>query len=240
MEPSSEGQQPSDTLTPLDAARFQLLDMIGARVQQHGATLLRKRQMLTYCDDYGSAITDKWENEMKYFVSSVLLRDSVLDALFDHCFKDHSRDDKEYVYAEHINGHLNDLERQQFNDSDKHLLNAIEHAHPAEFELLCGVLLSRHGWKVIPVGGTGDHGADLIGERAGVRVAFQCKKYGTPVGNSAVQEVLAGKVMHQADLAAVIATRGYTRAARELAHVANVHLIGVTDLPNFHEFLELE
>lgn len=245
MEPSSEGQLPSGTIPPIDADRKmflyrQLVEMVAVRLQQHGATLLRKRQMLHSRDDYGNVLTEKWESEMKYFVSSVLLQDSVLDALFDRCFDCHSLDDKEYLYAEQIDGYLNELTAQQFDDSDNSLLNAIEHANPAEFELLCGALLSRHGWKVIPVGGTGDHGADLIGERAGVRVAFQCKKYGTPVGNFAVQEVLAGKVMHRADFAAVIATRGYTSAARELANAANVHLIGVTDLPNFHAFLELE
>lgn len=231
-----------------EAARNQLFEMIAAKLQQHGTTLLRKRQMLITRDDYGNVLTEKWQNEMKYFVSAVLLRDAALNTLFDQSFNYHSQDDSvqfgleyaERLYSNQIDCYLDEIEAYQFDDRDKGLLDAIEQANPVEFELLCGVLLSRHGWHVIPVGGTGDHGADLIGERSGVRVAFQCKKYGTPVGNSAVQEALAGKVMHQADLAVVIAMRGYTAAAHELAQAAHVHLIGVTDLPSFHTLIGIE
>lgn len=224
----------------MERARNQVFAQINEIVREHAATLLRKRNMLVSRDDYGNVLTEKWDSEVKYFINSVLLQYTNLDSLFNRAFYCHTQDDKEYFFTGEINGLLDKIECNSFPDFDRNILSAIEHATPEEFEQLCGALLSKYGWNVVQTGGTGDHGADLIAERMGLRVAFQCKKYGTPVGNSAVQEVLAGKVMHSAHLAAVIATRGFTNSARELAQAGNVYLLGATDLVNFHTILGVE
>src|SRR5260364_238896 len=49
--------------------------------------------------------------------------------------------------------------------------------------------------------------------------------YSQPVGNAAVQEVIAGKVFEQADLAVVVSNATFTKSARQLATSAGVLLL---------------
>jgi restriction system protein len=60
-----------------------------------------------------------------------------------------------------------------------------------------------------------------------------CKKYSSPVGNKAVQEIAAGKLHQQADHAAVVTNNTYTPSARELAGTNNVKLLHVSELETF-------
>jgi restriction system protein len=59
----------------------------------------------------------------------------------------------------------------------------------------------------------------------GRKMVVQCKLYSSPVGNDAVQQVSAARMHEKADLAAVVALRGYTKSARELAATNNVYLL---------------
>jgi restriction system protein len=63
-------------------------------------------------------------------------------------------------------------------------------------------------------------------------VAIQCKRLARPVGNKAVQEVVAARTYYDTDLAAVVSTGDYTEAARRLARRNDVHLLHVDDLPD--------
>jgi restriction system protein len=51
-----------------------------------------------------------------------------------------------------------------------------------------------------------------------VRVVLQCKLYGGPVGNKAVQEAAAGRAHERADFGIVVTNNRYTSAAEQLAH----------------------
>lgn len=96
-----------------------------------------------------------------------------------------------------------------------------------EYELYCAKRLGREGFHNLSLTpDSGDFGADIIGyNRNGQKVCFQCKKYESSVGVSAVQEVLAAKVYYNADRAAVLTTSTFTPAARKLAKSGNVELI---------------
>lgn len=93
------------------------------------------------------------------------------------------------------------------------------------FEYYVARLLPAMGFTHITVTqGSGDYGVDVIAYDGAVKIAIQCKLYGSPVGVKAVQEVYAGKAHYHADLAAVITNNYFTEAARTLAEETGVEL----------------
>ncbi len=58
-----------------------------------------------------------------------------------------------------------------------------------------------------------------------MRLVVQCKRYAKPVGNGAVQEVVAARSYWHADWAAVVSNAGFTPAARKLAAATDVLLL---------------
>ncbi len=103
---------------------------------------------------------------------------------------------------------------------------------PDEYEGHCAEVLRAAGWSVRVIGGTGDQGIDVIAELRGTRAAIQCKKYTRSAGNSAVQQIVAGKRHHAAQIAVVACPAGYTSAAKELADSNAVLLLSHEDLPH--------
>ena len=79
-----------------------------------------------------------------------------------------------------------------------------------------------HDIKLTPA--SGDYGVDITAEKDGVRYAFQCKRYATPVGVKAVQEVFSGCRKYEADRAVVITNSSYTARAQALADDLGVTL----------------
>ena len=61
-------------------------------------------------------------------------------------------------------------------------------------------------------------------------MALQCKLYSNPVGNKAVQEVAAGRVLQHAKYGAVVTNSTFTPSAWELAASNGIHLLHHTDL----------
>ena len=58
-----------------------------------------------------------------------------------------------------------------------------------------------------------------------VRVAIQCKKYGSPVGNKSVQEAYSAKAFYECDHAAVVTNSTFTKSARQAADSMGVLLL---------------
>lgn len=102
-----------------------------------------------------------------------------------------------------------------------------------EYEEYCIKILRDGGWEARQTPKSGDQGVDIIAERDGISVAIQCKNYRQPVGNKAVQEVLAGKSYEHADFAAVVSPAPYTKAARDLASATGVLLLHHEELRDF-------
>jgi HJR/Mrr/RecB family endonuclease len=94
-----------------------------------------------------------------------------------------------------------------------------------EFEIYLMELLSRRGYTVYGTPATGDQGADLLAKKDGRTIVIQAKNYQGPVGNSAVQEVLAAVHFYAGDEGWVITNSTFTPAAKDLAQRAGVRLI---------------
>ena len=103
--------------------------------------------------------------------------------------------------------------------------NDVDNLNGQEFERYCANLLIAYGFKNIEVTkGSGDQGVDIIGYYNGYKYAIQCKRYSKKLGNSPVQEVVAGKNFYNCQNAMVITNNYFTDAAIQLAKANNVEL----------------
>jgi len=102
-----------------------------------------------------------------------------------------------------------------------------------EFENYLANLLKSCGFVVSGTPVTGDQGADLIVRKDGRTIAIQAKGYKEPVGNSAVQEIVAALRFYNADEGWVVTNSVFTTSARALAHANNIKLIDGNDLKTF-------
>ena len=94
-----------------------------------------------------------------------------------------------------------------------------------EFEEYVAKLYQRLGFETTVTRKSGDQGADIIAKRNGRKYIIQAKFYNSPVGNKAVQEVVAALAMYQADYGIVVTNSTYTQSAIELAKANDVELI---------------
>ena len=104
------------------------------------------------------------------------------------------------------------------------------------FENHCMEILKKNGWKVKETPNTGDQGVDLIASIDNLRICIQCKNHKKVVGNTAVQEISAGKLYWKGTHAVLVSKTGYTKSAQKLARANNVKLINdfeLNDLKNF-------
>lgn len=93
------------------------------------------------------------------------------------------------------------------------------------FEEWCANVLKANGFinvEVTPK--SGDNGADILAEKDDVTYSIQCKKYQSPVGVSAIQEVNTSKGMYNKDIAVVMTNSTFTPQAIKLAQSVNVKL----------------
>lgn len=102
-----------------------------------------------------------------------------------------------------------------------------------EYEQYCALILADGGWIVRQTPVTGDHGADIIAEKDGRRLAVQCKLYAQPVGNKAVQEVHSARSLYHCDYACVVASSDFTKQAQREAHAHGIQLLHHTRLASF-------
>lgn len=103
-----------------------------------------------------------------------------------------------------------------------------------DFEVYVAKVLKEAGFEdVAGTSATGDQGADLIARRNGKTIAIQVKGYASPVGNEAVQEIVAALKFYKADEAWVVTNSSFTPSARSLAQANNVRLIDGHGLKDF-------
>ncbi len=95
---------------------------------------------------------------------------------------------------------------------------------PIAYERHVAECLRRYGWDAKATQASGDQGIDVHATKNGFTLVVQCKLYSNPVGNDAVQQIIAGRSFARADFAAVVSNAEFTRAARQLASSADVFL----------------
>jgi HJR/Mrr/RecB family endonuclease len=104
---------------------------------------------------------------------------------------------------------------------------------PYEYEHFCATQFKLAGWdEAEATSGSSDQGVDVVAKRGDDLLVAQCKKYSKPVGNSAVQEVVAGMKYYEANIGIVISTSGFTTSAEKLAIANDIKLIHHSEIKN--------
>ncbi len=117
-------------------------------------------------------------------------------------------------------------------------LEELDQLSGADFEAWVTEVLNAASIPAENIQHTGDFGVDVVATVDGTRVGIQVKRYASSIGNSAVQEALAGSGYHDCALAAVVTQSTYTRAAREQADRARVPVL-LVDRENIHDLARL-
>lgn len=131
------------------------------------------------------------------------------------------------------NEYNNENDEDEYNDDD--YSEKAEEATPqkisidamsgTEFEHFCADILHINGYTNVRLtAGSGDQGVDIIAHKEEVKYAIQCKHYSSPVGNTPVQEVNAGKAIYNCHIGVVLTNSIFTKGAEELAKANNVLL----------------
>ncbi len=202
-------------------------------VRTHLKTLVLKRARGFTRDDYGRLVDSGWSKEIAYFYDNVIP---------DHLRTEHGLSDVTELIEQEIRK-LPESTVEQWTMAGatasamaSATANAV--ASGEEFEHFVSDQLEASGWNVRHTGRSGDQGADLVAEKAGVSVAVQCKKYAQPVGNKAVQEALAAQRYYATDHAAVISNAAFTKSAIQLARSADVLLVHASDLDALDDLVD--
>ena len=93
-----------------------------------------------------------------------------------------------------------------------------------EFESFICLLYRKMGYNAYVTKTSGDQGLDVIAEKNGKRIGIQAKCYASAVGNSAIQEAVAGKNYYGCDRVVVVTNSLFTKSAVDLANANNVVL----------------
>jgi restriction system protein len=112
-----------------------------------------------------------------------------------------------------------------------------ENMSPEEFEHYCAAVLREMKWDARVTQASNDQGVDIVADKRGVRIVIQCKKYSKPVGNRAVQEIVAAIAHEDAQRGVVVTTSSYTPAAERLAASNEVLLLHHSQLRRMDRLL---
>jgi len=210
---------------------------IRASISKHKYSLAQESKRLTAVDAYGKADASEWENDgVDYFITNILWPEIGLselksiqktdDPMFDFISPGRAK------ILEMINEEIGGIKNSSLGSNDINELSGIE------FETICKESLESTGWHITTTVASGDQGVDLIATKGGTRVCIQCKRFSSPVGNSAVQEVTAGKLHWHGTHAVVVSNAGFTKSARALARSTGVLLMSHEELADLENRLE--
>lgn len=93
-----------------------------------------------------------------------------------------------------------------------------------EFEELIAKLFRKMGYDAEVTKASGDQGIDVIATKNGFKYGIQAKCYSGQVGNTAIQEVVAGKTYYSLNKAIVVTNNFFTKSATKLAEANGVVL----------------
>lgn len=109
-------------------------------------------------------------------------------------------------------------------------LDEIDKMDGFDFEAYITNVYKALGYNACKTPDSGDFGADVIAKKGNEVIAIQCKRYNSPVGIKAVQEVVGSLKYYNATKGVVITNSTFTFAAFTLAKVNDIQLIDRTDL----------
>ena len=204
------------------------LQIIRNLAKKHQQVLAKKRAQLLVEDDYGDLDDKKWFAEVQRFFTEKVEPD--LEEVW------HERADAN-ISGEEAFDTIDDVARE-FQDSKPDLFQFDESMDGIEYEHYCADILRRSGWDASVSKASNDQGVDIVASNQRLSVAIQCKKYSSPVGNKAVQEVTSGATFHNTEYAVVVSNSSYTTSARQLAAKSSVLLLHHSELGRLEEMLD--
>ncbi len=200
--------------------RKSFFEKVNSTIEQHLDQLVRRKAQLVRADPYGKEETERWAKEIDYFITH-------------HIYPLLTDGEQALLNRERASIALMISDRTKTSMRENPVFRAFsDDLSPAEFELFCAEQLKLSGWNARVTLRSRDQGVDVIGEKAGVRIALQCKLYSKPVGNQAVQEIVAGKAHERAHWGAVVTNNRYTSSAQQLASTNGILLLHYSDLAN--------
>jgi restriction system protein len=206
-------------------SRRALLQKAQAIVEQNINALVTKRAQLVTQDAYGKFQFEKWRKEIDNFITQhigPLLTPNEWAELFNE-----SSTIATFIDARVLAALQSQPVFQAFSNS----------MTSAQFEHFCASELRQVGWTARVTQQSRDQGADVIAELGHLRVVIQCKLYGQPVGNKAVQEVAAARAHQRAPIGVVVSNNSYTSDAKQLATTNGILLLHYSDLRNLQNLL---
>ncbi|OAE13732.1 hypothetical protein AZH11_03915 [Pseudomonas simiae] len=214
---------------------LQLMHCVFTRsVTPHLPVLRRKKGQLVYLGEYGEKVSARWIKELRSFLLNVIFP---LDSL-EHdvgkfevspIYVEFSNISNSYVleyWITYLDGIIQ-VEAPSMPQTNERMMSGYE------YELHVAKLIRDLSWIATLTPGSGDHGADIIAERASVRIAVQCKLYSSRVGNKSVQEAYSAKDFYDCQYACVISNALYTPAAKQAAAKLKVDLLHHDDLVSY-------
>jgi len=109
------------------------------------------------------------------------------------------------------------LKTSNTSNQIKYTINDVDLMDGLEFEKFIAELFSKMGYESEITKASGDQGIDVIASKNGNTIGIQAKCYSSTVGNSAIQEVVAGKVHYRLHKAIVVTNNFFTDSAQQLA-----------------------
>lgn len=125
---------------------------------------------------------------------------------------------KDKKYKDFVNGLKTTSGKKKKTIDDVDLMSG------QEFEKFIAELFSRMGFDTEVTKATGDQGIDVIASKNGDKIGIQAKCYSGSVGNSAIQEAVAGKNYYRLNKAMVITNNLFTDSAQQLARANSIVL----------------
>ncbi len=186
-------------------------------IKSHIEALQTKRLQKRRMDEYGIINDQIWNKELEYFLRNVMYPKYAVSDIktFD-------------VINEEIN---------RFSKLSPYSTKNISEMTPKQFEAFCTGVLIHNGWKATTTKASGDQGVDIVAKKNGIVAVFQVKKVSKPVGNKAVQEIIAGKEFYSANCGFVISNVDYTPSAKELANKSGIKLIHYSELHSLDKLI---
>lgn len=204
-------------------------EYIEGKVSVYKVELAKKRMQLLVKDEYGDLDDRKWKAEMVSFFNKKIGSIPAEIAKSSQPRTISAEEIVRIIERVSIQGELELQDELKFSDE----MDGVEYEH------CCARLLRASGWDAWVSSASNDQGVDIVAKGNGVVVAIQCKKYSTPVGNKAVQEVSAGKSHYRADYAVVVSNSTFTTAAKQLAKSAKVVLLHHGELNELSKHLKI-
>lgn len=136
----------------------------------------------------------------------------------------------EYIFEENIKKIKNKnkisklLKEDYIEIENKISIDEIDLMSGYEFEKFIVRLFQNMGYQAYQTKESNDQGVDVVAKKKDFVVAIQTKCYSGVVGNSAIQEAVAGAKYYDANKAMVITNSHFTKSAINLANKNNVEL----------------